>query len=310
MLVRDWDPSGTTSLEGFTPFETDGSLKSTLFDADNPGGPWFDIGAIDVNGVDFTPRYKTSDTDIWQNRFPQRTDVDSDGEDIQVVCAETNEVALALYNNLPLVDVPGTGAKSILSSVGAADFRATYSLIPQIIYRQMLILGVDGELSNPIYVAELRPRISITKLDKRQFNAKKADEFGLSFGTYPDPASGFVKDAVYGGPAWLALGGPVTLPTVKTVTATAVAGGKATLVFAQPTSKNSPFTYSVSQTTSSTTTAVSDSDLTTSVASDGTVTLTVSGLTATDEYTFTVTATGANLTTAEYTVSNSVTALS
>lgn len=309
VLVRDWDPAGTTSLEGFSPFEADGSLSSTLFDDDNPGGPWFETGAIDVNGVDFTPRYKTSDTDIWQNRFPQRTDVDSDGEDIDIVFAETNPVALALYNNQPLVDVPGTGAKSVLQSVGTSGFNQQYSLTPQIIYRQLLIIGVDGELANPIYVAELRPRVSMTKIHKRQFNAKKADDFGVSYGVYPDPDSGFVKDAVYGGPAWLALGGTTVLPTVKTVTATAVAGAKATLVFAEPTSANTPFTYTVSQdnTTSSTVTTVADNDLTTSVAS-GVVTLTVSGLTASDSYSFTVTAVGANLSTAVYTVSNSISA--
>lgn len=210
VLVRDWDPAGTTTLASFTPFNSDGSLSTTLFSQNNPGGRWFDVGAIDVNGVDFTPRFKTSDTDIWQNRLPQRTDVDSDGEDIDIVMAETNPVALALYNNQPLVDVPGTGANSILQSVGQSGFTATYSIFPQIIYRQLLIIGVDGELQNPIYVAELRPRVSLTKLNKRMFNAKKADEFGIAFGVYPDPDSGFAKEAVYGGPGWLALGGPPT----------------------------------------------------------------------------------------------------
>lgn len=310
VLVRDWDPSGTTSLANFSPFNSDGSLSSTLFSANNPGGPWFDVGAIDVNGVDFTPRYKTVDTDIWQNRLPQRTDVDGDGEDIDIVFAETNPVALALYNNQPLVDVPGTNAKSILQSIGSSSFDVQYSIWPQIIYRQLLIIGVDGEMNNPFYIAEMRPRVSLTKLNKRQFNAKKADDFGVSFGVYPDPDSGFAKDVKYGGPAWLALGGPVTLPTVDTVTATAVTGDKATLVFNQPTSPNQPFTYSVSQdnTTSSTVTTVSAGNLTTSVSS-GTVTLTVSGLTTGDAYTFTVTAKAANNQTAAYPVSNSVTAI-
>src|SRR6185437_16114482 len=122
VLIRDWDPAGTTSLADFTPFEADGSLKTTLFDPSNPGGRWFDVGAIDASGVTFQPLYKTVDTDIWQSRLPQRTDVNADGEDVEFTCAETNPVALQLYNNLPLVDVPGTGATSILSSVGAADF--------------------------------------------------------------------------------------------------------------------------------------------------------------------------------------------
>ncbi len=259
VLIRDWDPAGTTTLAGFTPFETDGSLKTTLFDDTNPGGRWFDVGAIEA---------------------------------------------------LPLVDVPGTNAKSILSSVGASDFSVQYSTTPQIIYRQLLIIGVDGELENPIYVAEMRPRVSIVSLGKkgRMFNAKTQDCFDLSFGVYVDPASGFAKNALYGGSAWLALGGPVVLPADKTVTATNVATDSATLVFNEPTSPNQPFTYSVESdnTTTSTVAAVPSGNVTTSV-SNGVVTLTVSGLTASDQYTFTVTAKAANLQTAAYTVSNSVT---
>lgn len=309
VLVRDWDPAGTTSLEGFTPFETDGSLKDSLFDPGNTGGPWFDVGAIEASGVMFQPLYKTVDTDIWQSRLPQRTDVNSDGEDVEFTCSETNSVSLQLYNNLPLVDVPGTGANSILQSVGSSNFGVQYSITPQIIYRQLLVLGVDGELANPIYVAELRPRVSVVSLGKkgRAFNAKTQDCFDLSFGVYVDPASGFAKNALYGGPAWLSLGGPVILPTVSTVTATATTAGHATCVFNEPTSPNQPFTYTVSGDNTTTTTIAAATVASTTVTS-GVVTLTISGLTATDHYTFTVTATAANLQTAAYPVSNSVTA--
>lgn len=308
VLIRDWDPAGTTSLANFTPFEADGTLKTTLFDPSNPGGRWFDVGAIDASGVTFQPLYKTVDTEIWQSRLPQRTDVNSDGEDVEFTCSETNPVSLQLYNNLPLVDKPGTGANSILSSVGASDFNVQYSITPQIIYRQLLIIGVDGELENPIYVAEMRPRVSIVSLGKkgRMFNAKTQDCFDLSFGVYVDPSSGFAKSALYGGSAWLALGGPVVLPTVSTVTATNVATHSATLVFNQPTSPNQPFTYSVSGTNTTTSTTAAATVANTAV-SNGVVTLTVSGLTASDNYTFVVTATAANLETAAYPVSNSIT---
>ena len=311
VLVRDWDPAGTTSLQNFTPFNPDGSLKNTLFDPSNPGGRWFDVGAIEATGVTFQPLYKTVDTDIWQSRLPQRTDVSGDGEDVEFTCSETNPVSLQLYNNLPLVTTPGTGATAAFASVGASNFSVEYSTTPQIIYRQLMIIGVDGELDNPLYVAELRPRVSIVSLGKkgRVFNAKTQDLFDLSFGVYIDPASGFAKNALYGGPAWLQLGGPVVLPTVQTVTAAAVAGAKATLTFAQPTSPNQPFTYTVSgdNTTTSTTAPVTVTTQTT--ATDGTVTLDLSGLTASDSYTFTVTATAANLQTAAYPASNSITAL-
>lgn len=309
VLIRDWDPAGTTSLAGFTPFNPDGSLSSTLFSANNPGGPWYDAGAIDASGVTFQPLYKTTDTEIWQSRLPQRTDVSGDGEDVEFTLSETNPVSLQLYNNLPLSVTPGTGAVSAMQSIGASNFGVQYSTTPQIIYRQLLIIGVDGELTNPLYVAELRPRVSIVSLGKkgRMFNAKTQDCFDLGFGVYIDPASGFAKNAIYGGPAWLQLGGGVVLPTVKTVTATAVATHSATLVFNQPTSPNQPFTYTVSQ-NNTTDSLIGAATVANTSVSSGVVTVTVSGLTATKVYNFTVTATSANLQTASYPVSNNITA--
>ena len=307
VLVRDWDPAGTTSLAGFTPFEADGSLKSTLFDDTNPGGRWFDVGAIESTGVTFQPLYKTVDTDIWQSRLPQRTDVNSDGEDVEFTCAETNGVALQLYNNLPLVDVPGTGAKSVVPIVGANDFSVQYSTTPQIIYRQLLILGVDGELANPIYVAELRPRVSIVSLGKkgRMFNAKTQDAFDLSFGVYIDPASGYAKDAIYGGPAWLAMGNAAFVSTAPV--ATAETGTKATIAFTTPVGLDTP-TYTVTQQVGGTGAYTSSTLSGSPVVSGNTTTLTVSGLTAASDYKFEVTATPSSGTALVSQPSNSVVA--
>ena len=304
VLVRDWDPAGSTTLESFTPFVSGGNLLTTLMDADNPGGPWFDAGYLDDNGVEFTPKYTTDEVDVWQTRIPPRIDVTKDGEEIAIMFAETNPVVDALFNNQPLSNLSGEAA---LQTVGAANYQVTYSNVPQIIYRQLLVIGVDAALDDAFYVAELRPKVSVTKMEKRSFNAKKADMFGLSFGVYIDQVSGFAKSHIYGGPAWLALGGSITAPTTTTVTGTAGANHTATLSFAAPTTNSTPITYTVSadNTTTSTTAAAT---VGTPTVSDGTVSLPVSGLTASDVYTFTVTATSANLDTYTYPASGSVTA--
>ena len=305
VLVRDWDPQGTTSLANFTPFNADGSLSSTLFSPSNPGGPWFDVGAIEASGVTFQPLYKTVDTDIWQSRLPQRTDVNSDGEDVEFTCSETNGVSLQLYNNLPLVNVPGTGATSVVPIVGASNFNIEYSITPQIIYRQLLIIGVDGELTDPIYVAELRPRVSIVSLGKkgRMFNAKTQDCFDLSFGVYVDPASGFAKDAIYGGPAWLAMGNAAFVTTVPT--ATAETGLKATVQFPTPVGLASP-TYTVTQQSGGTGSYTASTLSGSPVVSGSTTTVTVTGLTNATAYKFEVTATPSSGTALTSQPSNSV----
>ena len=81
----------------------------------------------------------------------------------------------------------------------------------------------------------------------------------------------------------LAWGATSTAPT-----ATAEAGGKASIVVTQPTSPNGPWTYTVEQTTAGTSTAAALSGDPV-IDAEGNVTLTVTGLTAGSEYTFTAT---------------------
>ena len=297
VLVRDWNPDGSTSLSSLAPFATDGNLITTLLTEGFPGGQFYDVGAIDEAGVDFTPKYKSVDTMIWQSRFPQRTDVDGDGEEVMFTCAESNPVVDCLFNNLPL---------SSLQSIGDSAYAVTYSTVPQIIYRQLLVIGVDGELADAEYIVEARPRTSIVNLDKRQYNAKKIDDFGLRFSCYVDPASGFIKRTFRGGPAWLASAATVTLPGSDSVVATATTTGSAKLVFNQPVSPSQPFTYTVSG-DNTTTSTVAAATVGASSTINEVVELDLTGLTSSDHYTFTVTAAAANGQTATYPVSNSVT---
>jgi hypothetical protein len=94
--------------------------------------------------------------------------------------------------------------------------------------------------------------------------------------------------------------------TGASVEATALTSHQAQLQWQQPTSQNGPFTYSITQTTGGSTTAVTYVSAPSAVAS-GLVTTTVGSLTASNVYTFTVTVTAADGQTAVYPVSNSIT---
>lgn len=206
VLVRDWDPAGSTSLAGFSPFATGGNLVTTLMSPNNPGGQWYDVGYLDENGVEFTPKYATEDTNVWQTRWPVRADASKDGEEIMITCAETNPVVDCLFNNLALSNLASL-------SVGETGYQTTTPTTPTIRYRQMMIIGVDASLSSAIYVVEIRPKVSLVKKEKRQLNAKKPDTFGLSYEAYIDQASGYAQTHLYGGPGWTAIGGSPVFAT-------------------------------------------------------------------------------------------------
>lgn len=300
VLVRDWKADGTTALDTFTPFADDGQLRTDFFDPAFPGGRWYEVGAITEDGVEFNPKFSVDETKIWQSRQSQRTDVTEDDEEVMFTCSESTPLVDFLRNNLPLVNIP---------EIGTADYSVTKPNFTDIVYRQILVIGVDGSIGQggqAVYLVEARPRVSLTKVGKRQFAAKKVDGTEVTYGVYPDPASGYPRRAYRGGPVWEQEGGVIVFPTAHTPVATAAATGTATIAVKVPISHNDPFTYTVKKTASSTTTAATVVGTPTTVGD--TTTITVSGLTASTSYTFTVTVTGGNEATADYPVSNSITA--
>lgn len=305
VLIRDWAADGSTALDTFTPFDpTTGDLITTLLSPAFAGGQFHELGAITEAGVEFTPKFTTDETKIWQSRRSQRTDVTQDDEEVMFTMAEATGVADLLRNNLPLTNI---------QEVGAVGYSVTKPNFTDIVYRQIVVIGVDGHMDDADYICEIRPRVSLVKVGKRGFAAKSIDGTELTFSVYPDPHSGFPARTLRGGPFWAQLGGPVLFPTpqVAPVGVAGGAAGKATITLAAPVSKNDPFTYAVLKSTDGFTTSTSATLDTTfnlvgynTVA--GTVTVKVTGVTA-GATTFRVVVTGSNATTATSTSSNSVT---
>jgi hypothetical protein len=240
VLVRDWNPDGSTELADFTPFETDGSIKSTLLNPSFPGGRFYELGALSEDGVEFTPKFATDETKIWQSRRMQRSDITQDDEEVMFTAMESTPLIDALRNNQPLSWLE-------TESVGATGYRATKPLTTDTVYRQIVVIGVDGTQTDAEYIAELRPRVALAKVGKRTFSAKKVDSTELTYNVFPDPASGFAADTLRSGPSWQASGGPVLWETSQTapVVTNLASGGKATITLDEPVSLNGPFTYAV-----------------------------------------------------------------
>lgn len=309
VLVRDWDSGGSTDMTTLTIFESDGNLSpSLLLPVADGGAGFFDVGSISENGVEFNPKFSTDSTKIWQSRKSQREDITEDDEEVMFACCETTPLVDYLWRNLPI----GFDGNPNFPSLGSSNYHATKPFYSDTVYRQLLIIGVDGSVGangQAEYAVELRPRVSLSKKSKKQWAAKQVDVTELTYMTHIDPFSGYDADTIRGGIVWLDEGGPVVLPTVTTLTATAITGDKATIVFNQPTSPNQPFTYTVTQQVGGSGPYNASTVDSTSVAS-GVVTLTVSGLTTSSAYTFKVHAIAANNAAADYpSASNSITAI-
>lgn len=310
VLVRDWDSAGSTDMSSLPVFASNGQLNPDLLKSVANGGHGFqDVGSITENGVEFIPQFTADETMIWQSRRSQRTDITKDDEEVQFSMAETTPLTDYLWFNLPIGSDVGSG---IVPALGTSNYSLAKPNYSDVVYRQLLIIGVDGSIGpngQPEYVVELRPRVSLAKKSKKQWGSKQVDVTELTFTTHIDPFSGFDSKVLRGGSVWLAEGGAVVLPSVTTITATASSTGKGTIVFNAPTSPNQPFTYTVTQQANGSGGYSASTVFTPAATVAGVVTIVLSGLTASSTYTFKVGVAAANGTTAVYpAASNSITA--
>lgn len=311
VFVRDWDPAGSTNMSTITVFQGDGNLNPALLQPVSAGGyGFYDVGSITENGVEFNPKFSTDEVKIWQSRKSQRTDITEDDEEVMFSCAETTPLVDYLWRNLPI----GFTGVPLFPSLGTSGYSVAKPFYSDVVYRQLLIIGVDGSIGpngQPEYVVELRPRVSLAKKNKKQWAAKQVDVTELTYTTHVDPFSGYDANTLRGGIVWLDEGGPVVWPTPQVApVATATTTGKATITLAQPVSPNQPFTYAVTKSTDGVNYTAATLDTTFNTVgyqtTAGVVTVKVTGVAA-GATTFKVVATAANAAVGTSSASNSAT---
>ena len=213
VLVRDWDPAGSTNMTNLPVFAANGALNPLLLAPVSQGGyGFYDVGSITENGVEFTPKFNADETHIWQSRRSQRTDITMDDEEIMFSAADTTPLVDYLYYNLPI----GFTGVPTFPTIGAQGYQIVKPYYSDTVYRQLLIIGVDGSVGpngQPEYQVELRPRVTLAKKNKRSWGSKQIDVKELTYTVHVDPYSGWDSNTLRGGSVWFAEGGAVTLPS-------------------------------------------------------------------------------------------------
>jgi hypothetical protein len=306
VLARDWDPAGSTEMSDIVVFTTDGNLNPALLTPTGSGGyGFFDVGNITENGVEFNPQFSVDETYVWQSRRTQRTDITKDDEEVMFSCSDSTPLVDYLYLNLPI----GFNGVPLFPQLGSSNYSVTKPFYSDVVYRQLLIIGVDGSMGPngaPEYIVELRPRVSLAKKNKRQWGSKQIDVHELTYTVHMDPFSGFDSKTLRGGSVWVSEGTEVFLPTQPIVTATAGTTGLASIVFNQPINAAPSPTYIYTVTVSRDGGVTYSSAAGSAATSGGVVTYSATGLTAGASI-FKVTAHISGSNTVTYPVSNSAT---
>lgn len=276
VLIQDY--STANNFATYSPFDSStGLLNSTLLTTDG----WTDLGYLDEAGVEFTPTWTMADTNGWQTRQPLRSDVTVDTEQAMFTCIQSNPTVDCLYEGVPF---------SSAGTEGATGYSVVHPQVPQVAYRSVLFLGVDGTTSNHVFMGKLYPKATVVKIDKMDFQAKTETQYKITLQAYPDAVAGFARKLFREGPAWRALGLPSGVGTITPTPATgavSLSWSTATTGTGAPALTN----YTVTATKVSDGTSATGSPFTVAA---GTTIKNVTGLTTGQPYTFTVKANNSN----------------
>jgi hypothetical protein len=278
----------------FSPFAQDGKLRTDLLitsDDDNLG--FYHIGSLHEDGNEMGYKTNVANTMIAQSKRAVRFDVTEDNDIVTIKALEGNPIVDALRYDLPLADLP---------DIGQAGYTIAKHAETQLIERQVIALGFDGDN----YFAQTFPRMALQDRGNAKWNKADPDTMEVHLGSLLCPYVG--KPVLWHreGSSWRGLqGAPVFSDTP---TAVAVSGQKATVTFTTPTSKSSSYTYVVEKSNTGTSGWTTATPV--STVGNGTVDITVSGITSSLTWYFRVRATGTNDITTTSAVSVSITGVS
>jgi hypothetical protein len=229
VLVQDYNPGNVAAFSSWAPFDANTGLLNTLDPA------WLDLGFLTEDGIEFGKDVNFADTTGWQTRDKLRSDATSDADTATMTFLETRPQIEAIYNSLPLAGFADTGS---------TNYSYAKPIVPALLFRSMLFIGVDGSGDQVEYVVRLWPRCLMTGPDKTTWAAGSEASWPMAFAPYPDSIAGFATKTWRDGPGHRAHG-PITMtaaPTIGAVTSSTVAVSWASGIASGGTA---PYTYSV-----------------------------------------------------------------
>ena len=160
-----------------------------------PAG-WEDVGWVDgSDGVNWSRKVDTSDTDSWGSPEPTRSDINKDEASLKFTMQETKRVTLETYYGL---DLSAIKANATTKEVQFAQPRR-----PATRYFRLFGLFVDGSGADEIYVARLFSKANVVDMDDSKWTTKDSvASYGVSVRANWSSSDSFSVKHFIGGPGW------------------------------------------------------------------------------------------------------------
>lgn len=155
-----------------------------------------DVGWVDgSDGVNWSRKVDTSDTDSWGSPEPTRSDINKDEASLKFTMQETRRVTLETYFGQSMTNVEADATSN--------EVQFTQPRRPQTRYFRLFGLFVDGAGDDEVYVARLFPRANVIDMDDSKWTTKDSvANFGVGVRANWSSSDGFSVKHFIGGPGW------------------------------------------------------------------------------------------------------------
>lgn len=155
------------------------------------------LGRISDAGLSASADTESSGVPGWGALEDVRTDIIRRTSTFNFSCLETKKNVLALYTNQDLT--------AITSDATTGEVSFTEATKPDTRYRRMILLGIDGEGANAIYIARFLPRATVSEVSEQSWSTEDALAYQMTVTAKIDSTLGYAVKHLYGGPGWKAL---------------------------------------------------------------------------------------------------------
>lgn len=155
------------------------------------------LGRISDAGLTASADTESSGVPGWGALEDVRTDIIRRTSTFGFTCLETKKNVLSLYTNQDLDAVTAD------ATTGEVSF--TEATKPDTRYRRMILLGIDGEGANAIYIARFLPRATVSEVSEQAWSTEDALAYQMTVTAKIDSTLGYAVKHLYGGPGWKAL---------------------------------------------------------------------------------------------------------
>ncbi|WP_032368590.1 phage tail tube protein [Rhodococcoides fascians] len=155
------------------------------------------LGRISDAGLSASADTESSGVPGWGALEDVRTDIIRRTSTFGFACLETKKNVLALYTNQDL--------SAVTADATTGEVAFTEATKPDTRYRRMILLGIDGEGANAIYIARFLPRATISEVSEQSWSTEDALAYQMTVTAKIDSTLGYAVKHLYGGPGWKAL---------------------------------------------------------------------------------------------------------